>query len=324
MPKVAIIVRTKDRPLFLRRALANIAEQTYTDYTVAIVNDGGDREVVEQLVAQAQGLSGIQILHTGSSKGMEAASNLGIKATESTYIAIHDDDDLWEPTFLETTVAALEETDGQLVTVRTDEYFERITDQGTLEFIESRPFWGFLNDITIQDLMRINRAVPISILYRRSLHEELGYYDESLPVTGDWEFNIRVASRYPVHFIDQNLAHWSKRPQADGSNANSVYAGQILHNIFDGRVRARAIREDLSQQGRLGSYLFQAHLANQVDGRVGHNIDLTNSVLDELAAINSKLDRLEETSRATAEQLNRIERALSLKSRLARLVKGNR
>lgn len=324
MPNVAIIVRTKDRPLFLKRALANIAEQTYTDYTVAVVNDGGNREAVEQLVAEAHGLTEVQVLHSGSSKGMEAASNLGIKATESTYIAIHDDDDLWEPAFLETTVATLEETGSQMVTVRTDEYFERITDKGTLEFIESRPFWGFLNDITVQDLMRINRAVPISILYRRSLHEELGYYDESLPVTGDWEFNIRVASRYPVHFVDQNLAHWSKRPHADGSNANSVHAGQILHDIYDGQVRARAIREDLSEQGRLGSYLFQAHLANQVDGSVGHNIDLTNRVLDELAAINSKLDRIEETTRTTAEQLNRIERALSLKSRLARLVKGSR
>lgn len=322
MPRVAIIVRTKDRPLFLTRALANIAEQTYTDYTVAVVNDGGDQTTVEQIVAEANGLTSVQVLHTSHSAGMEAASNKGIKATDSTYIAIHDDDDLWEPAFLETTVAALEETGGQMVTVRTDEYFERITDEGTLEFIESRPFWGILNDITVQDLMRINRAVPISILHRRSLHQELGYYDESLPVVGDWEFNLRVASRYQVHFIDQNLAHWSKRPHAEGANANSVHAGQVLHNIYDGRVRAQAIRDDLAHQGKLGSYLFQAHLANQVDGSVGHNIDLTHSVLNELATINSKLDRIEETTRATADRLNRVERALSIKSRLARLVKG--
>lgn len=324
MPNVAIIVRTKDRPLFLKRALTNIAEQTFTNYTVAVVNDGGNPEIVDQLVTEAKNLTQVKVLHTETSRGMEAASNLGIKATESTYIAIHDDDDLWEPTFLETTVTALEETGGQIVTVRTDEYFERITDQGSLEFIESRPFWGILNDITVQDLMRVNRAVPISILYRRSLHEEIGYYDETLPVTGDWEFNIRVASRYRVHFIDQLLAHWSKRPQAEGSNANSVHAGHILHSIYDGQVRARAIRDDLSEHGRLGSYLFQAHLANQVDGSVGHNIDLTNRVLKELVTISSKLDRIEETTRATAEQLNRIERALSLKSRLARLVKGTR
>lgn len=324
MPRVAIIVRTKDRPLFLKRALANIAQQTFTNYTVAVVNDGGDSEKVEQLVREANGLTNIQVIHCNPSRGMEAASNQGIKATDSTYIAIHDDDDFWEPTFLETTVAVLEETGGQMVTVRTDEYFERLTPGGKLEFIESRPFWGILNDITIQDLMRVNRAVPISILYRRTLHDQLGYYDESLPVIGDWEFNLRVAARYQVHFIDQNLAHWSKRPEADGPNANSVNAAQILHDICDGQVRARAIRQDLAHSDRLGSYLFQAHLANQVDGSVGHNIDLTHRVLDELATINRKLDQMEETTRTISERLIRIEKALSLRSRLARLVKGTR
>ena len=50
-PTVAIIVRTKNRPQFLTRALANIAEQTYQDYAVYVVNDGGDRAEAERSVA---------------------------------------------------------------------------------------------------------------------------------------------------------------------------------------------------------------------------------------------------------------------------------
>lgn len=325
MPTVAIIVRTKDRPLFLQRALANIAEQTFTDYVVAVVNDGGNKSEVDRIVAQAPPFKDLLTLHNAQSRGMEAASNQGIQATQSTYIAIHDDDDLWEPNFLETTVRRLEETGENMVTVRTDQYFERVTDKGTFEFIESRPFWAILKDITVQDLTRINRAVPISILHRRTLHDELGFYNEDLPVVGDWEFNLRVAARYPILFIDQLLAHWSQRPdQTEGALANSVHAGKVLHGIYDGRVRAQAIREDLAHRGHLGSYLYQAHLANQLDGSVGHNIDLTNRVLDELKTISVKLDRIEETTRTASERLERIEQALSLKSRLTRLVKGNR
>lgn len=323
MPTVAIIVRTKDRPLFLRRALENIAQQTFTDYTVAIVNDGGNPATVDSILAETPGLTHATAIHNPHSTGMEAASNTGIRATDSTYIAIHDDDDLWEPDFLAVTVAELERTGEHMVTVRTDEYFERITDTG-LEFIESRPFWGILNDITVQDLTRINRAVPISILHRRTLHDTLGYYREDLPVTGDWEFNLRVASRHPILFIDQNLAHWSKRPDAQGADANSVHAGEILHSIYDGRVRAQAIREDLATSGNIGPYLFQAHLANQVDGSVGHNIDLTHRVLAELQAINAKLDSIEQLTRTTSERLERVEKALSLTSRLRSLLKGKR
>ena len=43
-PTVAILVRTKDRPRFLSRALENIAQQTFTDYTVCVINDGGDEQ----------------------------------------------------------------------------------------------------------------------------------------------------------------------------------------------------------------------------------------------------------------------------------------
>ena len=40
---------------------------------------------------------------------MEAASNIGLKASESEYVVIHDDDDSWYPLFLEKCVAFLSE-----------------------------------------------------------------------------------------------------------------------------------------------------------------------------------------------------------------------
>lgn len=298
-PSVTIIVRTKDRPVFLARALSNIAEQTLTDYTVALVNDGGDAGVVDTLLAEqpAEFRSKVLVLHRPESTGMEAATNAGIHATNSTFIAVHDDDDLWEPTFLETSVRTLTETGAMMSVVRTDEYFERITDNG-FEFINSVPFWGCLEWISIQDFFRINRAVPISILYRRELHENLGYYNEALPVVGDWEFNLRVASAHEVVFINENLAHWSKRVEATGANANSVYAEQNLHTAYDSKVRAEAIREDLTAGGRPGPYLYQAHLANEVQDavhRVQETAEQNNRLLLDLS---ERLAALENSQQA--------------------------
>ena len=39
---------------------------------------------------------------------MEAASNIGIKASNSDYVVIHDDDDSWHPEFLEKCVGFLD------------------------------------------------------------------------------------------------------------------------------------------------------------------------------------------------------------------------
>lgn len=307
---VTVIVRTKDRPRFLERALANIAEQTYPHVKTVVVNDGGDAQKVDQLV-QASALKQVQVIHHEVSRGMEAASNAGIRACDSEFIAIHDDDDLWEPTFLEKTVAELEKTGDVMVVVRTDEYFEKITDSG-FEFIESRPFWEYLQGVNVIDYFRVNRAVPIGILYRRRLLDELGYYVEDLPVVGDWEFNVRVATKYNVLFLNENLAHWSKRVDATGANANSVYAAAKEHKFFDARVRSDAVRDHLAQGAHMGPYLYNAHLANEVQEAVIHSHELLHEVL-------KKLDRVEETQREQAARLERVERALSVKGRVRSL-----
>ena len=98
---------------------------------------------------------------------------------------------------------------------------------------------------------RVNCAVPIGILYRRSLHEELGYFREDLPVVGGWEFNMRVAQKHDVLFIPENLAHWSKRLDAVGDQSNSVYAAADLHHLYDAKVHPDAVREHLADGGHI-------------------------------------------------------------------------
>ena len=189
-PTVAILVRTKGRPRFLSRALENIAQQTFTDYTVCVINDGGDEQAARAVIEESPLDSGhVQLLTAGGN--MEAASNAGLTATVSKYVAIHDDDDLWAPEFLERTVAALEESGALMCTTRIVERYERENADGEFEVYEERIFHDSLPSVGLQFLFRTNRTVPIGILYRRSLHELVGFYDESLPVVGDWEFNMR-------------------------------------------------------------------------------------------------------------------------------------
>lgn len=297
-PTVAILVRTKDRPRFLRRALANIAEQTFTDYTVCVINDGGD-ESATRAILQASPLAHLlegdaprlTLLTTGGGN-MEAASNAGLAATDSEFVAIHDDDDLWAPEFLERTVGALRASDALICSTRVVERYERETPEGEFEVYEERIFHDGLPGFGLQFLYRTNRAVPIGILYRRRLHELVGFYDESLPVVGDWEFNLRAAAVTEVLLVDEPLAYWSLRPQADGAEANSVQR-QAEHARFDASVRARAIRDDLQSGGRPGPYLYQAHLMADLERRVIDGHDLTRESLDLLRSLGERLERIE-------------------------------
>lgn len=297
-PTVAVLVRTKDRPRFLRRTLANIAEQTFTDYTVCVINDGGD-ESATRAILQASPLAHLLegdaprlMLLTTSGGNMEAASNAGLAATDSEFVAIHDDDDLWAPEFLERTVGALRASEALICSTRVVERYERETPEGEFEVYEERIFHDGLPGFGLQFLYRTNRAVPIGILYRRRLHELVGFYDESLPVVGDWEFNLRAAAVTEVLLVDEPLAYWSLRPEADGADANSVQR-QAEHARFDASVRARAIRDDLQSGGRPGPYLYQAHLMADLERRVIDGHDLTRESLDLLRSLGERLERIE-------------------------------
>lgn len=297
-PTVAVLVRTKDHPRFLRRALANIAEQTFTDYTVCVINDGGD-ESATRAILQASPLAHLLegdaprlMLITTSGGNMEAASNAGLAATDSKFVAIHDDDDLWAPEFLERTVGALRASEALICSTRVVERYERETPEGEFEVYEERIFHDGLPGFGLQFLYRTNRTVPIGILYRRRLHELVGFYDESLPVVGDWEFNLRAAAVTEVLLVDEPLAYWSLRPEADGAEANSVQR-QAEHARFDASVRARAIRDDLQSGGRPGPYLYQAHLMADLERRVIDGHDLTRESLDLLRSLGERLERIE-------------------------------
>lgn len=315
-PTVAVLVRTKDRPRFLRRALANIAEQTFTDYTVCVINDGGD-ESATRAILQASPLAHLLegdaprlMLITTSGGNMEAASNAGLAATDSKFVAIHDDDDLWAPEFLERTVGALRASEALICSTRVVERYERETPEGEFEVYEERIFHDGLPGFGLQFLYRTNRAVPIGILYRRRLHELVGPYDESLPVVGDWEFNLRAAAVTEILLVDVPLAYWSLRPQADGAEANSVQR-QAEHARFDASVRARAIRDDLQSGGRPGPYLYQAHLMADLERRVidGHN--LTRESLDLLRSLGERLERIEARQAAMDARQRELEARLT-------------
>ncbi|PMC76217.1 polysaccharide pyruvyl transferase family protein [Brachybacterium sp. UMB0905] len=263
-PAVAIIMRTRNRPTMLDRALQDVISQSRQDWELVIVNDCGDRAIVEEVVDRyAELLAGrARVLHRTHSTGMEQASNVGIAASSAPLLVIHDDDDTWSPLFLQDTIAELEarpEVDAAAVQIQL--VYEREISAGIVEE-GGHIHWGQLDEVRLLEMMQLNRTVPIGVLYRRSLHEAVGPYDESFRVVGDYEFYLRAIALRPFAFVDRPLAQWRHRLVAHGDSANSMYAQDALHISADRRLRDRALREWTDQHG-IGLPLFIAHTADR-------------------------------------------------------------
>lgn len=282
-PRVLIVMRTKNRPVLLRRALQSVLHQTYTNYLLVIVNDGGQYELVVNELAQVPlDLTRVQIVSNQRSVGMEAASNLGIRSASSEYVVVHDDDDAWHPQFLQKMVGFLESAAGSKfggAVARCEQVVERV--RGNVITILSRePYKNHFRQVYLLEMARQNFFAPISFVYRRSLYDKIGGYDESLPVLGDWDFNLRFLLEADIGVVDEVLSYYHQREAASGSYANSITGGIGKHVEYDAIVRNRMMRQLTSSDSRLGNLLAMARYADMVMQRVNAH-DSSNKSADE-------------------------------------------
>lgn len=252
-PRVSIIVRTKDRPFFLERALQDIAKQKFCDFSVVIINDGGSAEQVEQ-IAEQEGRylpTRPEIFSNPTSVGRGRAWQQGFEATDSQFFVVHDDDDTWDEDFLSETVSYLERnSDSVAVATRLEVVVESVEKNNIVE--KSR--WIYHPEqsvISVTNLLRANTTVPIATLYRRSAVNNLSDPEVNLDVVEDWYLNLQLACAGSFGFIEgKPLAFWHQRP-TDGSSetGNSVFLLDQCHQQNDAKVRDSALREYIAQHG---------------------------------------------------------------------------
>jgi glycosyltransferase involved in cell wall biosynthesis len=280
-PSVTIIMRTLDRPPLLDRAIASVCAQTFGDWHLIVVNDGGDPAATNRVVrAHGTELAGrVTLIANDQPRGRAAALNQGIKASSSAYVAIHDDDDTWGPQFLARTTAHLDATADAAVAVRTEIVLERI-DGAEVTELERQVFCPDVHAFTLSDLLLHNRTVPISVLYRRAVHAEIGWYREDLPFVEDWELWLRLSlADQSLGFIDgEALAFWHQRPEAQGAVANSMIASNAEHQRVDQLLRDEALRSYAREHG-LGELLYLTSFVRHENDRLRDTLRETNRIL---------------------------------------------
>ena len=263
MDNVGVVMRTKDRPLLLGRAIQSVLNQTIDNIELVVVNDGGDKESTEKLVNEYKKNNKIDIrlIHNPVSLGMEAASNVGLSSLNTKYVTLLDDDDTWDPRILEKQIAELETYNKKMnrimgVCTLTNIVYESIFEQQILldkvvHLEEEANLERQDKIINLYTLISKNLFTNNSFLYYYEVLNHIGFYREDLPVLGDWEFNIRFAMQYDILVINDHLANYHKRHQVNNVNDNSA---PNEHQLYYNVLRNQWLREDLKENSSLGLY----------------------------------------------------------------------
>ena len=230
---VSVIMRTRNRPIFLSRALASVEGQQLDDYELIIVNDGGEAQIVQAALDKTSPKlqARTQVVNNQVSNGREAALESGLACASAPFFAIHDDDDTWDPQFLSKTVAFLQAHPHLgAVAARTQLVSEKLESDGTITILERADLALERHSFNLIDMLVGNYIPPISQLIRRTSADLVGHWDGRLSTQADWDFNLRLLQAQPAGFLEgPALAFWHQRPGLAGESGNSVITAALEH-----------------------------------------------------------------------------------------------
>ena len=206
MPKVSVIIATRNRCALLPRAIES-ARRASSDAEIVVVDDASEdptREVLE-------GWADVRYIRARRRLGIGGARNVGVIASSSEYITFLDDDDVRLPRSIDAQVEALEACpDAGMI-------YGRVLygDQ------ECRPKGGSYPDRCPQgdlfwELLSWNFIPCPTVVLRRAGLLRVGLLDESAPGIDDWDLWIRVAELYPVLATEEPVAIWRQPTPASG------------------------------------------------------------------------------------------------------------
>jgi glycosyltransferase involved in cell wall biosynthesis len=223
-PLVSLIVRTKDRPTLLLRALRSIAAQTYRPIEVVLVNDGG---VPLDAAALETALGGVALQHhrLDTNRGRAHAANTGIGLARGRFIGFLDDDDALYPQHVQALVALLE-SEGCAVAYADVEMVTQALAEDGQGFVDVHTS-VFDTDFSYAHLL-VSNFIPFNaVLFEAEVLRAANGLDESFELYEDWDLLIRVATQHRFTHLRQVTARyhqWSDVQQINRSNADRMAA----------------------------------------------------------------------------------------------------
>jgi LmbE family N-acetylglucosaminyl deacetylase/glycosyltransferase involved in cell wall biosynthesis len=194
-PLVTVITRTKDRPQMLKKALQSVAEQSYPNIEMIVVNDGGMD--VAGIVQGFEGLvSRAGYIALKPAKGRSAAANAGLEQSTGKYIIFLDDDDWLLPNHLTKLVEVLEkdETSGVAYTA-----VECLREEAPGEWNRLRIFDEPFDPVRLM----IQNYIPLhAALFRRDFVDFGCRFDEGLTIYEDWDFWVQLSQRTTFRHVE--------------------------------------------------------------------------------------------------------------------------
>ena len=231
-PLVSILITAYNTEPYIKEAIDSALAQTYKNIEVLVLVDSSTDRTLE--IAQSYTDPRVRVFKADY-RSILLARNQLLAEAKGEYFAYLDSDDVYLPDKIVEELTFLQEhTDCALVYCNLLYFFDGQPD------VYYHHHYKFYSDGDVfQALLDRMFITNTAILFRRSVYDKLGGYNESLGIVEDWEYFLRMTyAGYRIAFMDKDLVRYRVR-----WNSNTNFARQVA--IKESGVK---IFEDLKQK----------------------------------------------------------------------------
>lgn len=223
---ISVVIPAYNAEKILRDAVISVIQQTAISSIceIIIVDDGSSDHTfqVMQEVKEEFSMMDIILIHKENG-GASGARNVGISKAKGDWIALLDADDEWLPNKIECQMAIIEKHSEI-------DFLGCGSDNRTLKILFRKI--DQLHKATIQELCIKNYPVTPSIIFRKSIIDDIGGFDETRKYMEDNEFCLRVCEKYGYYYLPKSLVKTGHGKKAIGdaglsSNVKGMYLGRV-------------------------------------------------------------------------------------------------
>lgn len=228
MYKVSVIIPTYNRLDRLKIALDSVWSQTYSNYEVIVIDDGSTdatRDFLESINKPQ-----FYFYHQ-ENKGPSAARNFAISQSNGDWIALLDSDDEWTNDKLQVQIDFIK-NHPEYLWIQSEEIWIRNGIRVNPHKKHKKP-----SGEIFQSILSFCLVSPSAAIFQKKFFDELGGFDESLPVCEDYDLWLRMAQKSPF----MTLKHF-------GTIKHGGHEDQLSHRHWGmDRFRVQSLEKILIQ-----------------------------------------------------------------------------
>lgn len=228
---ISVIIPMFNSSKTIIKVLDSVRNQTAKGHIkeVIVIDDGSTDNSAEKVEKYRKKYSEIPIkLIHQENQGVSKARNTGLRQAKGEYIALLDSDDIWEKNKLERQIQILEEHSNIyfLGTASTNKPLRLFFWKKVTGLYEAGP----------KDICWISFPVTSSVIFKREVIDDIGYFDEKRRYSEDIEYFQRFFKKYNYYYLGEKLVEMNIGKKYFGqigltSNLKEMHLGR-QHNLY--------------------------------------------------------------------------------------------